>query len=29
VSEYGQIEETMAPAVLQLISGWIRQQTGT
>ena len=26
ISEYGQIEETMAPAVLRLVSEWIREQ---
>ncbi|CAN5565342.1 hypothetical protein BH20VER3_BH20VER3_20590 [soil metagenome] len=25
VSEYGQIEETMSPEVLQLVSDWIKQ----
>lgn len=28
VSEYGQIEETIAPDVLQLVADWIREQTG-
>lgn len=27
-AEYAQIEETMSPAVLEKISGWIRQRTG-
>lgn len=28
VAEYGQIEETIAPAVLEKVSGWIRKQAG-
>lgn len=28
VAEYGQIEETFAPAALELMSGWIRARTG-
>lgn len=27
-AEYAQIEETMSPAALQLISGWVRSKTG-
>ncbi|MGE3240178.1 MAG: alpha/beta hydrolase family protein [Pirellulales bacterium] len=27
ISEYGQIEETMSPEVLELVSGWIRERT--
>ena len=27
MSEYGQIEETIAPVVLQAVSNWIREQT--
>ena len=29
ISEYGQIEETMSPEVLQLVGDWILQQTQT
>jgi hypothetical protein len=27
MSEYGQIEETITPIVLNTVSGWIREQT--